>query len=164
MGAIHILVLIYWSAEERNNPINNLPCHLNSLYSDTPRPVNLNAFRMFQYFKEHGRRHLNLLHFTVASHFVWVWNMVSYFKGMTEITNVWQQSAYKNIWTKKGHYDGFSMCLGWEDNIKMDLKEMGCEDKRWTELVQDHVQWQLLVYWCWTFTFCYHRVSYVLLC
>jgi hypothetical protein len=100
---------------------------------------------MFQYFKEHGRKHLNLLYSTVASHFVWVQNMVSYFKGMTEITNVWQQSAYKNIWTKEGHYDGLSMCLGWEDNIKMEVKEMGCEVERWMELAQDHVQWQPLV-------------------
>jgi hypothetical protein len=28
---------------------------------------------------------------------------------------------------------------------KMDLNEMGCEDGRWMELAQDHVQWQALV-------------------
>ena len=26
---------------------------------------------------------------------------------------------------------------------KMDLMEIGCEDGRWTELAQDHVQWWL---------------------
>jgi len=26
---------------------------------------------------------------------------------------------------------------------KMDLVEIGCEDGRWTELAQDHVQWWL---------------------
>jgi hypothetical protein len=28
---------------------------------------------------------------------------------------------------------------------KMDLSEIGCEDVRWMELDQDHVQWQALV-------------------
>jgi hypothetical protein len=28
---------------------------------------------------------------------------------------------------------------------KMDLREMGCEDGRWMELAQDHVQWWTLV-------------------
>ena len=28
---------------------------------------------------------------------------------------------------------------------KMDLREIGCEDGRWMELAQDHVQWQALV-------------------
>jgi len=27
----------------------------------------------------------------------------------------------------------------------MDLTERGCEDERWMELAQDHVQWQALV-------------------
>ena len=27
----------------------------------------------------------------------------------------------------------------------MDLKEIGCEDGRWMELAQDHVQWWALV-------------------
>jgi len=27
----------------------------------------------------------------------------------------------------------------------MDLREMGCEDRRWMELAQDRVQWQALV-------------------
>jgi hypothetical protein len=28
---------------------------------------------------------------------------------------------------------------------KLDLWETGCEDGRWMELAQDHVQWQVLV-------------------
>jgi hypothetical protein len=29
---------------------------------------------------------------------------------------------------------------GLEDNIKVDLREMGCEERRLVELTQDHVQ------------------------
>jgi hypothetical protein len=29
--------------------------------------------------------------------------------------------------------------------IKMDLREIGCEDGRWMELAQDPVQWRALV-------------------
>jgi len=28
---------------------------------------------------------------------------------------------------------------------KVDIREMGCEDRRWMELTQDRVQWQALV-------------------
>jgi uncharacterized protein with HEPN domain len=31
------------------------------------------------------------------------------------------------------------------DNIKMDLREIGCEDGRWMELAQDRVQWRAFV-------------------
>jgi hypothetical protein len=30
------------------------------------------------------------------------------------------------------------------DNIKMDLREVDCDDERRMELAQDHVQWQAL--------------------
>ena len=33
----------------------------------------------------------------------------------------------------------------WEDNIKMDLREVGGEDARWVDLAQDRVQWRALV-------------------
>jgi hypothetical protein len=33
----------------------------------------------------------------------------------------------------------------WEEIIKMDFWETGCEDGRWMELDQDHVQWWALV-------------------
>jgi hypothetical protein len=33
----------------------------------------------------------------------------------------------------------------WEDNIKMDLKEVGCVSIDWIELAQDRDGWQALV-------------------
>jgi hypothetical protein len=33
----------------------------------------------------------------------------------------------------------------WEDNIKTDLKEVGCGSMDWTSLVQDRDMWQSLV-------------------
>ena len=33
----------------------------------------------------------------------------------------------------------------WEDNIKMNLQEVGCGDVDWTELAQDRDRWQTLV-------------------
>jgi hypothetical protein len=33
----------------------------------------------------------------------------------------------------------------WEDNIKMDLQELGCGGMDWIELVQDRDSWQALV-------------------
>ena len=33
----------------------------------------------------------------------------------------------------------------WEDNIKMDLQEMGCEGLDWIELAQDRESWRELV-------------------
>jgi hypothetical protein len=35
--------------------------------------------------------------------------------------------------------------LRWEDNIKMDLKEVGCGGMDWIELVQDRDRWRALV-------------------
>jgi hypothetical protein len=34
---------------------------------------------------------------------------------------------------------------GWENYLKMNLREIRCEDGRWMELAQDRVQWQALV-------------------
>ena len=31
--------------------------------------------------------------------------------------------------------------LRWEDNIKTDLREVGCDAGDWIELTQDRVQW-----------------------
>jgi hypothetical protein len=39
---------------------------------------------------------------------------------------------------------GRPMCR-WEDNIKMDLKEVGCGDMDWIELAQDRDMWRALV-------------------
>jgi hypothetical protein len=33
----------------------------------------------------------------------------------------------------------------WEDNIKMDLHEMGCGDMNWIELSRDRDRWRALV-------------------
>ena len=33
----------------------------------------------------------------------------------------------------------------WEDNIKMDLYEVGCGDMDWIELAQDRDRWRALV-------------------
>ena len=33
----------------------------------------------------------------------------------------------------------------WEDNIKMDLQEVGCEGMDWIELAQDSDRWRPLV-------------------
>jgi CRISPR/Cas system-associated protein Cas7 (RAMP superfamily) len=33
----------------------------------------------------------------------------------------------------------------WEDNIKMDLREVGCEGVDWIEQAQDRDRWQALV-------------------
>jgi len=34
---------------------------------------------------------------------------------------------------------------GWEDNIKMDLQEMGCGIMDWIEQAQDRDRWRVLV-------------------
>jgi len=33
----------------------------------------------------------------------------------------------------------------WEDNIKMELTEIGCQHGRWVEMTQDHVHWEALL-------------------
>jgi len=33
----------------------------------------------------------------------------------------------------------------WEDNIKMNLQEVECEDMEWIELAPDRVRWRALV-------------------
>jgi hypothetical protein len=34
----------------------------------------------------------------------------------------------------------------WEDNIKMDLREVGCGSTDWVDLAQDRDRWRALVY------------------
>jgi hypothetical protein len=34
----------------------------------------------------------------------------------------------------------------WKDNIKLDLKEVGCGGMDWIELAQDRDKWRALVY------------------
>ena len=38
-----------------------------------------------------------------------------------------------------------SPTLRWEDNITMDLQEVGCEGTDWIELAQDRDKWRALV-------------------
>jgi hypothetical protein len=33
----------------------------------------------------------------------------------------------------------------WENNIKMDLQEMGCEDMDWIDVVQNRNRWRAIV-------------------
>jgi hypothetical protein len=33
----------------------------------------------------------------------------------------------------------------WEDNIKMDVQEVGCGDMDWIELAQDRYRWRVFV-------------------
>jgi hypothetical protein len=33
----------------------------------------------------------------------------------------------------------------WENNIKMDMQEMGCEDTDWIDVAQDRDRWRALV-------------------
>jgi hypothetical protein len=35
--------------------------------------------------------------------------------------------------------------LRWEDNINMDIQEMGCGGMDWTELAQDRYRWRTIV-------------------
>jgi hypothetical protein len=39
---------------------------------------------------------------------------------------------------------------GWEDNIKMDLRETGLEGAEWIHLAQNRVSWWALWKWQWT--------------
>ena len=38
-----------------------------------------------------------------------------------------------------------SAASGWEDNVKMDLQEVGCGGMDWIQLVQDSDRWWALV-------------------
>ena len=33
----------------------------------------------------------------------------------------------------------------WEDNIKMDLREVGCDPEEWIDLAEDRDQWRVYV-------------------
>ena len=35
----------------------------------------------------------------------------------------------------------------WEDNIKIDLKEVGCDSRIWMDVAQDWDQWQAYLGW-----------------
>ena len=35
--------------------------------------------------------------------------------------------------------------IRWEDNIKMDLKEVGCDTRNWMDIAQDLDKWQAYI-------------------
>jgi hypothetical protein len=57
----------------------------------------------------------------------------------------------RDMWHAWGRGDVFTgFCLGrtrrrWEDNIKMDLREIGIDEANWIQLAQDRVQWRAFV-------------------
>jgi hypothetical protein len=66
--------------------------------------------------------------------------------GRTCRTHGEKRNAY---WISVGKSDG-KRPLGrpkskWEDNIKMDLREIGCGRKEWIDLAQDRDRWRALV-------------------
>jgi hypothetical protein len=53
---------------------------------------------------------------------------------------------YKILARKTKRKRWFGRCgLKWEDNSRMDLKEIGCEGVDWIHQAQDRIQWQTVV-------------------
>jgi hypothetical protein len=56
------------------------------------------------------------------------------------------RSVYRVLWgIPEGKRPLESTRRGWEDNIKMDPQEVGCEDVDWIELARDRDRWRALV-------------------
>ena len=51
----------------------------------------------------------------------------------------------KLVWKPEGKRPLEGPRRRWEDNIKMDLQEVGCGGMDWIELTQDRVRWRALV-------------------
>ena len=49
------------------------------------------------------------------------------------------------VWKPEGKRQLGRSCLRWEDNIKMDLLEVGCGGMDWIELAQNRDRWRALV-------------------
>jgi len=49
------------------------------------------------------------------------------------------------VWKPEGKRPLGRPRLRWEDNIKMDVQEVGCGGMDWIELAQDRDRWQSLV-------------------
>jgi len=49
------------------------------------------------------------------------------------------------VWKTEGKRPLGRVWRKWEDNIKMDLQEVGCQGMDWIDLVQDRDRWRALV-------------------
>ena len=49
------------------------------------------------------------------------------------------------VWKPEGKRPLGRPRLRWEDNIKMDLQDLGCGDLDWIELAEDRDRWRALV-------------------
>jgi len=57
-----------------------------------------------------------------------------------------RSGAYRVLMGKPGGKRSFGRPRRrWEDNIKIDLQEVGCGDMDWIELAQDRDRWRALV-------------------
>jgi hypothetical protein len=60
-----------------------------------------------------------------------------------------QQSRNKRFLSsliENSEFFHFVTRVRWEDNIKMDLREVGCGGADWVDLAQDRDRWRALVY------------------
>jgi hypothetical protein len=74
---------------------------------------------------------------------------VEYVACMGEIRGLYRVLVEKP-WGKRQHGGHWRR---WEDNIKIDLREVGCRDMDWIELAQDRDMWRALVNAVITFPF-----------
>jgi hypothetical protein len=61
--------------------------------------------------------------------------------------HVWGREVYTGLWwgNLKGKRPLGRYRRRWEDNIKMDIQEVGCEVIYWTDLAQGRHRWRTLV-------------------
>jgi hypothetical protein len=59
----------------------------------------------------------------------------------------WRGEVFSGFWLggprARDHWEDLG--VGWEDNIKMDLGEIGIDGANWIRLAQDRVQWRAFV-------------------
>jgi len=63
------------------------------------------------------------------------------------VARVWERRGVYKVLAKKpdGKRPLGRLRRTWEDNIKMDLQEVGCGGMEWIELAQDRGRWRALV-------------------
>jgi len=60
--------------------------------------------------------------------------------------HIWGHSSNRNLRMCHAVVTGTHLSLRrWEDNIKMDLQEVGCGSMNWIELAQERDRWRALV-------------------